>query len=327
MFGRLLIAGLLFACVPQGAALASDDGATAGLRSSLRDFQAKEARLFEAGWRLARGNAAYCEDKELSLGWLLHDAAAYGDAAAVRDALGLQGDIAVQAVDSGSPAALAGITADAALISVNEVQIAEQFPAMDPAWQRILEVNRAVAFELSPDSRVVVAWAAPTGDVSAKEILPVETCATRFELTPKGDQALADGERVQFGAEFVGMDYPDDEFAAAVAHELAHNLLRHRVWLDAEGRKRRNLRLTEREADRLMPWLLANAGYPPEAAIRFMERWGPRNDGGLFRKRTHEGWDERRDAIRTEVALVNALISEGKSADWAARFKRDITAP
>ena len=116
MFGRLLIAGLLFACVPQGAALASDDGTTAGLRSSLRDFQAKEARLFEAGWRLARGNAAYCEDKELSLGWLLHDAAAYGDAAAVRKALGLQGDIAVQAVASGSPAALAGITADAALI-------------------------------------------------------------------------------------------------------------------------------------------------------------------------------------------------------------------
>ncbi len=83
------------------------------------------------------------------------------------------------------------------------------------------------------------------------------------------------------------------------------------------------MRLTEREADRLMPWLLANAGHEPEAAARFMERWGPRHGGGLFRKRTHEGWDERTDAIRAEVAKVMVLLASEGKADWARHFQRE----
>ena len=84
--------------------------------------------------------------------------------------------------------------------------------------------------------------------------------------------------------------------------------------------------MTEREADRLMPWLLANAGYDPAAALRFMERWGPHHDGGIFRKRTHDGWDERADAIAAEVAIVSTEMAASGSADWRKLFQRTINA-
>ncbi len=86
------------------------------------------------------------------------------------------------------------------------------------------------------------------------------------------------------------------------------------------------MRLTERDADRLMPWLLANAGYDPHAAARFMSRWGPRHGGGLLRKRTHDGWDERVEFIGAEIAVVERLMAEQGSADWSRHFVAQATA-
>ncbi len=97
----------------------------------------------------------------------------------------------------------------------------------------------------------------------------------------------------------------------------------HPYWLDQEGRNRTNVRLTEREADRLMPWLLTNAGYDPSAARRFMERWGPRHGGGLFRNRTHDGWDERAEFIDAEIVQIEQLRGEDGSANWREHFRRE----
>src|SRR3546814_7966027 len=68
----------------------------------------------------------------------------------------------------------------------------------------------------------------------------VQTCALPI---------FADGARVQIGREFPGFAYPQEELAAAIAHELAHNLLGHRAWLDGNGRNMASVRLTEREAE------------------------------------------------------------------------------
>ncbi len=65
-------------------------------------------------------------------------------------------------------------------------------------------------------------------------------------------------------ARFPGLAYPEEELAAALAHEFAHNWLapQRNGLLDSLGRKRRQTSaLTEREADRLMTWIIANAGY------------------------------------------------------------------
>ena len=76
------------------------------------------------------------------------------------------------------------------------------------------------------------------------------------------------------------------------------------------------------EADRLTPWLMANGGYEPAAAVRFMRRWGPQHDGGLLRKRTHAGWDERAEAIAAELPLIARSMGDFAAANWPQRFRR-----
>lgn len=288
-----------------------------------RALQALDARLHEAGWRLTTGNAPFCGDTVSATGLLLHDAAAYPDPAEARAALGLTGDIAVQAVASGSPAAQAGLVADATITAIGASDPALQ-PITEPRWQRLQAIRDALDAALAQGGEVALAWHRPGGDRATAHVGSMPACPSRFEVAALGSRAVADGTRVVLGDRFPGFAYPEDEFAAAVAHELAHNLLGHRAWLDAQGRSMRNVRLTEREADRLAPWLLANAGYDPAAMARFMARWGPRHGGGLFRKRTHEGWDERVEAIEAELPLIAAARDQAVKADWSARFRREI---
>jgi len=140
----------------------------------------------------------------------------------------------------------------------------------------------------------------------------------------EGNKAVADGNRVVIGIESPAFQYEEDELAALIAHELAHNLLGHTAWLDRNKRKRRHVRMTEREADRLIPWLLVNAGYDPRGGKRFFEKWGPRNDGWIFRARTHDGWDERAEFIEAEIPAIEALMAEHGKADWRTHFRREI---
>jgi len=291
--------------------------------SEYRSLQALDTRLHEAGWRLATGNALFCRETVPATGLLLHDAAAYPDPREARAAFGLTGDIGVQAVAAGSPAARAGLAADATITAIDGRDPAYD-PVSDPRWQRLQTIRDALDAALVRDGAVTLGWRAQGGNPTTAQVGAVPACPTRFEVAALGSRAVADGSRVVVGDRFPGFAYPEDEFAAAVAHELAHNLLGHRAWLDARGRSQRNVRLTEREADRLAPWLLANAGYDPAAMARFMARWGPRHGGGLFRKRTHEGWDERVETIEAELPLVDrARDGEGK-ADWSGAFRRDI---
>src|SRR3546814_4514002 len=94
---------------------------------------------------------------------------------------------------------------------------------------------------------------------------------------------LADGERVQIGSRFLA-DYPQ-WVAAPIAHELAHNILRHRERLEEKGvsygllsgigRNVGYFRQTELEADILSVSLLANANYDPHIALSFWRAYGP----------------------------------------------------
>lgn len=286
---------------------------------ALTELQARDAQLFGLGWRLATANAPFCERAAPALGLSVLDAGSFADPVAVRRQLGLSGDLALGAVAPGSPAQAAGLAANDTLLAIDGADLATRFPRMKPAWQRLIDVTAALD---SAAARGPVSLTVARGSASLRtvELTPIPACPSRFEVLDSSGKAMAEGTRVIFGRAFPGFAYPEPEFAAAVAHELAHNLLRHRARLDGQGRSLGNVRLTEREADRLMPWLLANAGIDPGAATRFMEHWGPRHDGGLFRNRNHEGWDERADAIRAEVAKVQALVASEGKADWARHF-------
>ena len=140
------------------------------------------------------------------------------------------------------------------------------------------------------------------------------------ETGTAGKRASADGKRIVIGRALVE-DLPEDDLLAAVlAHELAHNLLGHRVRLDAEGRTWGNIRATEREADRLSVWLLASAGYDPRAAVRFFERWGPKNDFGIFTTPDHDRWRSRIKQIEAELVRMEAARRARGVADWSRDF-------
>lgn len=290
-------------------------------RRAIHYFQARDQRLQDIGWRLVRGNALFCDRVIPAIGLQLQDLASYGAPQIARAALGMSGDFAVQTAARGSPADLAGDFAanrEIALIGEVDPNAWEAGAKLD--WQRLARAHDHVDAALARSGAIAIAFA----DGASAQIEPVEVCATRFELMGEGKRAVADGKRVVIGIEFPAFAYEDAEFAALIAHELAHNLLGHTAWLDRNGRSRRNVRRTEREADRLIPWLLANAGYDPAAGQRFMEAWGPGNDGGLLRNRSHDGWDERAEFIAGEIPRIEALVTARGKADWSVHFEREI---
>lgn len=303
------------------AAPAPEDVDLSAERAAIERFQDLDQRLQDAGWKLVSGNAPFCASTLPSLGLQLQDLASYGEPAIARTALNLRGDFAVQTAAQGSPAAQSGQftrnreIARIGSVDPNQWQVAERFD-----WRRLTRAHDWIDEQLTQSGPLTFTFA----DGATHTLTPIAVCATRFEIAGEGKIAVADGNRVVFGAEFPGFAYAPEVFAGGVAHELAHNLLEHAKWLDANGRKRRNVRRAEREADRLMPWLLANAGYDPANAVTFMQTWGPDHDGGIFRKRTHDGWDERVQLIEAELPLIRTLIEREGKADWRKHFVRDI---
>ena len=292
------------------------------LRSQIETLQSLDARVQSVAWRLVRGNAPYCRTVAPRIGLTLFDAAGFADPAAVRAALGLPGDIAVEAVAADSPAARAGLHSGQLLRAVAG-QVVETLPAAGPNdYARLVTLHDRIDATLADAGEVIVSDGAGA-DIA---IVGEAVCITRFELLSSGSKAAADGKRVVVGRKLVEALPPDplrgDELlAAALAHELAHNLLGHRARLDASGRSWSKVRATEREADRLSVWLLANAGYDPTAAVRLFKRWGPKFDLGILATPDHDGWKTRVRTVSAEIeAMRAAQAKRGGSADWTRDF-------
>ena len=312
MIVRLGLAIVALLAAAQAAAQPADP-----LRISLEALQALDTRVQSVGWRLVRGNAAYCRDLAPGIGLQLFDAAGFDDPAAVRKALGFTRDIAVEAVAEGSPAARAGLGGHQELDAVAGRNGAA-LPAAKPGdYARLAGLHDALDAQLKQTGAAEIA---PAGWPPLR-IAGEPVCVTRFEMLSEGSRASADGKRVVIGRKLVEELGDDALLAAALAHELAHNLLDHRARLDREGRSWGKVRATEREADRLSPWLLANAGYDPQAAVRFFGIWGPKHDLGLLATPDHDGWKERARRITAEIAgLEKARAARGGAADWARDF-------
>ena len=319
---RALLAGALLLAAPLAAQSPAPAIDYAAEKAAIGRYQDADQRLQDVGWRLARGNVGFCPKVVPSVGLQLQDMASYGAPAIARKALGLTRDFAVQTAAHGSPAALAGgVTRNREIIRLERID-PNTWPAgtaMD--WQRLVWAHDHVEAMLAEHGGIALGFA----DGGEVQLRPVDVCASRFELMGEGDKAVADGARVVIGIDFPAFAYPEDDvFAALVAHEFAHNVLEHDAWLDRVGRSRRHVRRAEREADRLIPWLLANAGYDPQAGVTFMTRWGRKHDAGWLMIREHDGWDERAEFIAAELPQIAALMAREGRADWRTHFERAI---
>lgn len=290
-------------------------------RRAIENYQQYDQLLQNVGWKLVRGNAEFCDLVIPAVGLQLQDMTSYGAPSIARRALGLKGDFAVQTVAARSPAAAAPDLRPNREIAFVEGENPNNWAGRERfEWQRLARLHDYIDLSLAQSGSVTVTYA----DGGTTSLSSVPVCASRFELMGEGQKAVADGNRVVIGIEFPAFRYEEAEFAGLVAHELAHNLLGHTAWLDRNERKRRNIRMTEREADRLIPWLLANAGYDPRAGQSFFEKWGPGGDGGLFRNRSHDGWDERAEFVEAEIPQIEALMAKHGKADWRTHFRREI---
>ncbi|MET0247186.1 MAG: M48 family metallopeptidase, partial [Sphingomonas sp.] len=124
-------------------------------------------------------------------------------------------------------------------------------------------------------------------------------------------QSKADGVYVQINSGMIRFAGDEDQVAAMLAHEFAHNILRHRIRLEAAGVRRgifgqlgrsaRLIRQTEVEADRLSVYLMANAGYPPAAIVTFWTRYRGAHPLNQIAAPTHLGPGDRIAVVNTEI--------------------------
>lgn len=270
-------------------------------------LRASDVRVLSVGYRLATANAPFCRLTENAAGLTLHHIGQYPDADAARASFGFARDYAVLALVGDGPAARAGARADDAVVALNGTPFSPA-PA-DLAAIDQPEAYRPVAWadarlRAALDAGPVTLTLLRDGRTFDVDITGTRACRSRFELRPSGNYgASADGDIVGITVPMLGFMADDDELAAILAHEMAHNLLEHRRRLNEAGIQRglmqqfgRNARLTlatEIEADRLSIWLMANAGYDPDGAARFWTRYGKQRGKGIFSAPTHYRWKKR----------------------------------
>ncbi|MGU3316633.1 M48 family metalloprotease [Sphingomonas sp. M6A6_1c] len=306
----LCIAPVLLGIWSPSPARAQDSAAT------FTALRAVDGRMAGIAYRLTTANAALCRETAPTPGWALHAIDQYD--APLRDqarrSFGFETPIAVEAVVPGSPAAAAAVREGDSIVAIDGKRVDGAVPgktatsaARDAVIATIagLPADKPLRVDLLRDGKArSVTIAASPGCRSAFEVL----------LGP-GMDASADGRIVQIAVRFFER-YTDDEVAVVVAHELAHNILHHAARLDAAGVKRgllsevgrngRLFRLTEDQADLLGMYLLRNAGYDPQIAVRFWREHGGDVDGGLFRSRTHPSSAARAKALEAEIARIPA---------------------
>lgn len=302
--------------------------APADAAAALGQLQHDNGRLQTTGWRLASANAPFCDAAAPAIGLVLLDARQFDRPAAIRAALGLAGDIAIDAVAEGSPAALAGLLPNREVLAIDGTTTAVPPHVGDPPFARPAALQDRIAAALAKHGKVTLTVADARGKPQDVTIAGKPACPVPFALEMGGTGARADRERVivgqAFGATGTAAERIDEgEFAAALAHEMAHRLLGHPALLDRLGRTPEAIRRTEREADRLSLWLLANAGYDPQAGARLMRGWARRRDPGLARLPTHDAWEDRAGLMDREMVRLRAALQRRGQADWRQDFLRE----
>jgi len=315
-FWRPALAALLVFAAAGAAAQRDSAG------DSLAVMQARYQRIAAAGHRLAVAGLDLCADREWLPGLALHDRSQY-DAelrpAAIR-VFAFDTGPGVLALAPGGPAERAGLRLNDVLLAVDGRALPRAVPARAGSFDRMERILEVVDDGFA-DGRAELA-VQRGGERLVVPVRAEQGCASRFQLVEGSRRnARADGRYVQVTTAIAAYAADDEELAAVLAHELAHNALRHRVRLDAAnvsrgffgnfGRNARLIRETEEEADRLGVYLLERAGYDPEAAVRFFSRFG-RSGLNFLGSATHPNWGRRVASMRAEIAAIRRARAAGE---------------
>lgn len=258
-----------------------------------------DARLGAIGYRLLTANAALCREQAPGTGLILHALGQYParERASLRAAFGFAAPVAVEAVVPGSPADLAGVRANDALVAVAARRLQGGGTGAMDREAALSAIGAAPAG--SPLSLALL-----RAGVERQVVLaPAPSCRAAIEVVIGGGRsARTDGRLIQIGDGFLG--YADAEVAVVVAHELAHIVLRHHALLAGRKPDAAAVRATEDAADALSVVLLYNAGYDPAAPARFWRAHGEAFEAGPLRHRRHASAGERAIALDRAAAAM-----------------------
>ncbi len=299
---------LLFAGMPAMAAAPKADAIAA-----YRALVVQDARLANIGFRLSSANAPFCVNKARNPGWVLHDERQYPDLNIARTVFVFRQPVSIAALVPGSPAQRTGLAVGDGLYAIGKVTpmaYGTEPKRHEPGIERLENVKKSLATAAAQNGVLPLVMTTDNGNKMVSLDLPL-TCASDFWVdTLSGRDAGADGESVRITSGMMAYLTDDAELAAVVAHELSHNLLQHRARLitakAAKGPQRKpSLRLldTEIEADKLSVWLMANAGYDPQASIRFWQRYGPSYGSEIFMG-GHLRWRQRVVLLQNEIVQM-----------------------
>lgn len=279
--------------------------AAAPFSQLLADAQAQDAGVAAIAYRLQVSGLPLCPSPVPLTGLLIHDLGQYprSQRAAAQGQFGLGDFPAILSIVPGSAAARAGLMVGDAIVAIDGVPVPR---------------GRSDFVETALDR----ALAAPPADVSIRRagvammirLTGALGCPSRVQVIPgKALTRQADGTYVQITGAVLDEVVSDDELAGILAHELAHNILKHRLWLDRHGRSTQNILKTEIEADKLSVYLVAQAGYDPLAPAQFRARFGKKSGFGIFSDGTHEHTAARVVTLTTVAREIAAKRAAGKA--------------
>ncbi len=242
---------------------------------SIRALAAEEVRLATIANRISLVNTHACATRGNVTGLVLHDLTRYERElrGAVSQSFSLGGGIGVIGVVPGSAAARAGLSIDDEIVAIGgrSVEIHDA-SARPKSYGRISEFDRQLQSELLlGQATLTIRRAGKAMQVN----LPAQPgCGGKLVLSSSSVlNAWADGEHVIVTTGMSALARTDDEIAFVIAHEMAHNILRHTASRNAQtfflGVSR--LKNGEIDADRFAVQLMAGAGYQPAGGISFLK--------------------------------------------------------
>jgi hypothetical protein len=322
---------LLLAILASGTAHAEQAPDAAAVVQTL---QAQDQAVEAVGYRLATANADLCSAAKPDPGFLIQTIDQYAQTyrPAAAQILNLSEWPGVTSLAPRSPAQASGLHAGDALTAVNGVALPRTAtPPPKPDFGRTETTQRLVSDGFAQGNATLSVLRA--GQPLTLEVHAAPACPAAYEVvTDNSLDSDADGARVQISSRMVALAATDDDLAAVLAHELAHNVLRHRARLDALhvsrgllgqfGRNAILIRQTEGEADRLGIYLLARAGFSLDAAMDF---WGRlRSTVWTFGDATHPGWKDRISLMQAEVDRIKATGKTGRQIELPEDLKHLI---
>lgn len=266
-----------------------------------------EVRLTTAGFRLASAAAGLCPERVNTLGLHIHDPSQYPAAARSSDQLPFGEDTspAVLAVATGGPAGLADIRPGDRIHAIAGKPPTPGPKQRTPSYARVAAILDQIDAALaggSVDLEII-----REGQPHRFRVQGVAACPSRFEIsTERRLKAHADGQYITISHGLFNHVADDHELAAVLAHELSHNILRHRERVG----KSLSQRDAEIEADQLSIYLMDQAGYDPGAAPRFWRRFGKQDIFGFLRISAHRGARARAKLLETEISRLEAAKAE-----------------